>query len=145
MYERVAMGRIWRLAVTAAVTASVTASVLLLPAWAHAQQAEPGVLAGLRLETTRIAGHTYLASMDGGRHAELTLGPRLQSSTEDVLRQFQIPYGAAVAISIPDGRVLALVGQSAADPRLGAAELALRAWAPAASVFKVVSATALVA
>ena len=37
-----------------------------------------------------------------------------------------------------------MVGHSSVDPRLGAAELALRPWAPAASVFKVVSATALV-
>src|SRR4029434_2941729 len=56
----------------------------------------------------------------------------------------QIPYGAAVVVSVPDGRVLAMVGRSAADPELGPVELALRAWAPAASVFKVVSATALV-
>ena len=61
-----------------------------------------------------------------------------------MLRTFQIPYAGAVVISVPDGRVLAMVGRSAADPRLGAAELALRPWAPAASVFKVVSATALV-
>ena len=47
-------------------------------------------------------------------------------------------------VSVPDGRVLAMVGQSAADPRLGPSELALRPWAPAASVFKVVSAAALV-
>jgi peptidoglycan glycosyltransferase len=40
--------------------------------------------------------------------------------------------------------VLALAGRSAVSPELGPAELALRAWAPAASVFKVVSATALI-
>ena len=61
-----------------------------------------------------------------------------------MLRAFQIPYAGAVVISIPDGRVLAMVGRSAADPRLGPAELALHPWAPAASVFKVVSAAALV-
>jgi cell division protein FtsI/penicillin-binding protein 2 len=49
-----------------------------------------------------------------------------------------------VVVSIPDGRVLAMVGRSAAEPRLGPRELALSAWAPAASVFKVVSAAALV-
>ena len=61
-----------------------------------------------------------------------------------MLRAFQIPYAGAVVVSIPDGRVLAMVGRSAAEPRLGPAELALHAWAPSASVFKVVSATALV-
>jgi cell division protein FtsI/penicillin-binding protein 2 len=49
-----------------------------------------------------------------------------------------------VVLSIPDGRVLALAGHSAVDPAVGAAELALRPWAPAASVFKIVSAVALV-
>jgi peptidoglycan glycosyltransferase len=98
----------------------------------------------LRADTIRVAGHRYVAELANGGRAELTLDPRLQQSTENLLRAFQIPFGAAVVVSIPDGRVLALVGQSAADPRLGATDLALRAWAPAASVFKVISATALV-
>jgi len=98
----------------------------------------------LRAETIRLAGRRYVAELADGGRAELTLDPRLQQSTENVLRAFQIPFGGAVVVSIPDGRVLALVGQSAADPRLGPAELALRPWAPAASVFKVISAAALV-
>src|SRR5437870_3768752 len=115
MYERVAMPRTFSLAVLAPVV--VLAAALPAPARAQAQM-EPGGVAtglppgspGLRLETTHIAGRTYLASMSDGGRAELTLDPRLQESTEEVLRSFQIPYGAAVAISIPDGRVLALVG-----------------------------------
>src|SRR5215831_11013571 len=98
----------------------------------------------LRAETIRLAGRRYVADLTDGGRAELTLDSRLQQSTEGVLRNFQIPFGAAVVVSVPDGRVLALVGQSSADPRLGPSELALRAWAPAASVFKVISATALV-
>jgi len=98
----------------------------------------------IKPETIRLVNGRYVADlMDGGR-ADLTLDPRLQSSTDDVLRSFQIPYAGAVVVSIPDGRVLALVGRSAADPRLGAQQLALHPWAPSASVFKVVSATALV-
>ncbi len=95
-------------------------------------------------ETIRLVNGRYVADLTTGGHAELTLDPRLQASTEDVLKAFQIPYAGAVVVSIPDGRVLALVGRSAADPRLGAEQLALRPWAPSASVFKVVSATALV-
>ncbi len=95
-------------------------------------------------ETIRLVNGRYVADLTTGGHAELTLDPRLQASTEDVLKAFQIPYAGAVVVSIPDGRVLALVGHSAADPRLGAQQLALRPWAPSASVFKVVSATALV-
>ena len=105
--------------------------------------AEPAPTA-VRADTIRLAGHRYVADLADGGRAELTLDPRLQQSTENLLRAFQIPFGGAVVVSIPDGRVLALVGQSAADPRLGPSELALRAWAPAASVFKVISATALV-
>ena len=100
-----------------------------------------------RLETMRRGGpdgRLYVASTDDGGLAALTIDPRIQEAVEGVLKAFQIPYGAAVVLSVPDGRVLALVGRSAADQRLGPEELALRPWAPAASVFKVVSATALV-
>ncbi len=98
----------------------------------------------LKPDSIRLVGHHYVADLTDGGHAELTLDPRLQTSTDDVLRTFQIPYAGAVVISIPDGRVLAMVGRSAVDPRLGPADLALHPWAPSASVFKVVSATALV-
>lgn len=98
----------------------------------------------LQLETVRREGAGYVVTSDAGGRVQLTLDPRLQEPIEDVLRGFQIPYGGAVVVSIPDGRVLAMVGRSAAEPRLGPRELALGAWAPAASVFKVVSAAALV-
>ncbi len=98
----------------------------------------------LKPDSIRLAGRHYVADLTDGGHAELTLDPRLQTSTDDVLRAFQIPYAGAVVISIPDGRVLAMVGRSTVDPRLGPADLALHPWAPSASVFKVVSATALV-
>jgi cell division protein FtsI/penicillin-binding protein 2 len=100
--------------------------------------------AGIRLDTLQRVGDSYFAATADGGRAELTLDPRMQEATDEVLRVFAIPYAGAVVLSIPDGRVLAMVGRSAADPRLGAEELALRAWAPAASVFKVVSASALV-
>jgi len=73
----------------------------------------------------------------------LTLDPLLQEATESTLRTHQIPYAGAVVLGVEDGRVLALVGRSEADPALGIEELALVPWAPAASVFKLVSASAL--
>jgi peptidoglycan glycosyltransferase len=118
----------------------VAATALLAPALAHAQARPPT----LQLETLRRDGRTYLVDAEDGARVQLTLDPRLQEPIEDVLRTFQIPYAGAVAISIPDGRVLAMVGRSTAHPNLGPRELALGAWAPAASVFKVVSAAALV-
>lgn len=98
----------------------------------------------VRMETISRSGRGFVAELEGGAHAELTLDPRLQDAAEEVFRDFRIPYGAAVVVSVPDGRVLALAGRSAVSPELGAEELALHAWAPAASVFKVVSAAALV-
>jgi penicillin-binding protein A len=98
----------------------------------------------IRLDTMQRIGTSYQVATDDGGRAELTLDPRMQEAADDVLRVFQVPYGGAVVLSIPDGRVLAMVGRSAVDARLGPADLALRAWAPAASVFKVVSAAALV-
>jgi len=96
------------------------------------------------LDTLARSGRGFIATLQGGARAELTLDPRLQDAAEDVFRTFQIPYGAAVVMSVPDGRILALVGRSAVSPDLGAEQLALQAWAPAASIFKIVSATALV-
>src|SRR5262245_28525560 len=140
MYERVIMPHTFRLVV------GLLAATVFMPS-ATAETTSAAVASGapvLRAETIRLAGRRYVAELADGGRAELTLDPRLQQSTETVLRTFQIPFGAAVVVSIPDGRVLAMVGQSAADPRLGPAELALRPWAPAASVFKVISAAALV-
>ena len=116
------------------------AQAAALSARARAEARPPA----LQLETLRREGRTYLVNADDGARVQLTLDPRLQEPIEDVLRTFQIPYAGAVVVSIPDGRVLAMVGRSAAQPDLGARELALTAWAPAASVFKVVSAAALV-
>src|ERR1700690_1426520 len=130
MYDCVIMSR------TSTLVVAVTLLAVSAPVFGKSVSVKP--------ETIRLAGRHYWADLAEGGHAELTLDPRLQSSTDDVLRAFQIPYAGAVVVSIPDGRVLAMVGRSAADPRLGPADRALRAWAPAASVFKVVSATALV-
>jgi peptidoglycan glycosyltransferase len=100
---------------------------------------------GLRLGTTRRRGSGYVADLEGGATAELTLDAHLQETAGEIFDHFRIPYGAAVVVSIPDGRVLALAGRSAVSPELGPEALSLQAWAPAASIFKLVSATALVA
>jgi cell division protein FtsI/penicillin-binding protein 2 len=139
MYDGVTMPRTSGLAV-----GLLAATVFMSSAGAESAPRAAAEAPLLRADTIRLAGRRYVADLADGGRAELTLDPRLQQSTESVLRAFQIPFAGAVVVSIPDGRVLALVGQSAADPRLGPSDLALRAWAPAASVFKVVSAAALV-
>jgi penicillin-binding protein A len=95
------------------------------------------------LETASLRGTQYFADLDGGGLAQLTLHPALQKSVEESLASHHLPFAAAAMISIPDGRVLALAGSSKIDPSLDASTLALRPWAPAASVFKVIAASAL--
>jgi peptidoglycan glycosyltransferase len=96
------------------------------------------------LDSITRHGQHFVAALDGGGEAELTLNANLQDAVDETLATYNLPFGAAVAVSIPDGRVLALAGRSAADPSLGPAELALRPWAPSASVFKIVAVSALV-
>ncbi len=81
----------------------------------------------------------------GGQTVILTLDPVMQEAAESVLARAR-PLQGAIVVMRPDGTVLALAGakhpvsakDGSPDPTL-----ATRAWAPAASVFKLVTATAL--
>lgn len=95
------------------------------------------------VETAQLRGPHFVADLEGGGLAQLTLSPALQKAVEDALAAHRLPFAAAAVLSVPDGRVLALAGQSSVDPSLDAATLALRPWAPAASIFKLVAAAAL--
>lgn len=100
------------------------------------------------LARMELHGDRYLAPMSDGRFAVLTIDPRIQAVAEKVLRRARAPRGAIV-VTHPDGRILALAGRRTEDPT-GAGDgvadprVALDAWAPSASIFKVVSAAALV-
>lgn len=83
----------------------------------------------------------YVAPYGGGR-ALLTLDPRLQARLERTLADAAAPYAATVLLDPRTGRVLAMAEYSRAEPQR-AAGLALRAISPAASIFKIVTAAAL--
>lgn len=104
------------------------------------------LLASPQIILSTVARHDtrYAAELAGGGMAELTLVPEVQETVEQSLTASGAAFGAAVVVSVADGRVLALAGRSTVRPALGA-ELALHPWAPAASIFKVVSAAALLA
>jgi cell division protein FtsI/penicillin-binding protein 2 len=95
----------------------------------------------------RVADH-YEAPLADGRRARLTLDPMWQEAAAAILKESRAPRGAVVVLDV-DGSVLALAGRRAADPK-GSVDgtpdvsLALDVWAPAASIFKLVTATALV-
>jgi penicillin-binding protein A len=82
----------------------------------------------------------YVASLGAGE-ATLTLDPRLQERLERFLAGYAVPWGAVVVMEPSTGRILALAEHANAEP--DARDLSLRALAPAASIFKIVTAAAL--
>ena len=119
-------------------------------------QAAVAELIDLDQLTLSPGGDHYEALLKDGRRAVLTLDPNLQAYAEKLLSEARAPRGAIVAMA-PDGRILALAGrrsdapskrsESKADTRKGIFDwrIATEVWAPAASVFKLVTASALVA
>jgi len=93
-----------------------------------------------------LLGHAQLGddgiyrAEQGGKTVALTLDSVLQKKVKKLLRNYNPPYAAVAAIDPATGRVLALV-QSSRDE--GVRDLSLRAVYPAASVFKLVTASAL--
>ena len=129
-----------------------TAVAAPAPAATGAGVATPAAVttAQLAVDLDRITreGDAYVTTLADGRKATLTLDPELQPLAEKLLDQSRAPRGAIVAMA-PDGRILALAGRRTSEPK-GAIKgtpdwhLVTDAWAPAASIFKLVTATALV-
>jgi penicillin-binding protein A len=69
-----------------------------------------------------------------------TRDPKLEAALRTILQQGQTPYGAVVVMEAATGRIVAIAEHST---RGSAESLALRPIAPAASVFKVVTTSAL--
>ncbi|MDB4963812.1 MAG: penicillin-binding protein transpeptidase [Myxococcales bacterium] len=95
----------------------------------------------------RVDDH-YEAPLKDGRRAVLTLDPDLQPLAERLLNESRAPRGGIVVMA-PDGRILALAGRRTEDTagsRDGIFDwrLATDVWAPAASIFKLVTASALI-
>ena len=124
-----------------------------LPAAAIAHVATapaPAVLIGdgslegqLDMATLRLDGEVFKAKLKGGGEAVLTLEPKLQAAAENVLERAKAPLGAIVVTSV-DGRVLAYAGRRNQAPAVERDfSLPAKVWAPAASIFKVVTSAAL--
>ena len=93
-------------------------------------------------------GDVYTAPLADGRKATLTLDPELQTLAEKLLNESRAPRGGIVVMAT-DGRILALAGRKTDEPKGGRQgtfdwRLATEVWAPAASIFKLVTASALV-
>jgi penicillin-binding protein A len=109
---------------------------------------KPPPVAAIDLDKITRDGDRFVAPMPDGKQAVLTLDPNLQALAEKLLDESRAPRGAIVVMA-PDGRILALAGRRTTEPKgalVGTFDwhLATDAWAPAASVFKLVTAAALV-
>jgi len=93
-------------------------------------------LGPMRLDAAR---GRYVAPLGQGE-ALLTLEPVLQQKLTKVLSDYRVPWGATVLLDPRSGRVLAMAEHSQMEK---GSPVALKAVAPAASVFKIVTAAAL--
>jgi len=82
----------------------------------------------------------FVAPLGTGR-AQLTLDPGLQKKLTRLLADHRVPWAATVLLEPRTGRVLAMAEHSQKEK--GASGIALKAIGPAASVFKIVTASAL--
>ncbi|MGA9525800.1 MAG: penicillin-binding transpeptidase domain-containing protein [Myxococcaceae bacterium] len=77
----------------------------------------------------------------GDQTRTLTVDPELQAQLTRILQSYETPFAAVVAIEPSTGRVLAMAEHSHAQPTLRG--LPVKAVFPAASIFKIVTAAAL--
>ncbi|MGZ6131568.1 MAG: penicillin-binding transpeptidase domain-containing protein [Myxococcaceae bacterium] len=92
------------------------------------------------LRRARREGSRYVVDGPEGETA-LTIVPGLQESLSRTLAEYQTPWAAVVVLEPSTGRVLAMVEHSEAAP--GLRGLPVKAVFPAASIFKLVTASAL--
>jgi peptidoglycan glycosyltransferase len=106
----------------------------------HAAEASP--LSKLDMLHLSVRDGSVFASTARGL-ARLTLDADLQSFAQATLRRYRFPQAAVVVMDVSSGMLLAYVSESQSDgapPR----DLCTQALAPSASVFKIVTAAALI-
>ena len=100
------------------------------------------VNAGLDLdEAERTDDGRLVQRLPDDSKVTLTIDPDLQGYLESVLNQHPIPHGSLILIDPPTGRVLAKADRSTRDSQY--TNLATNSGPPSASVFKVITAAAL--
>ena len=122
-----------------------TVSAAALPlAKSQDTQAERWAIPAGRIDLRRatVEGEHLVQRLHDGTRLQLTLDPYLHRSAQKVLEDYKVAYGAIVALDPRTGHILALAEHAHERPELR--QLALQAEGPAASIFKVISAAALV-
>lgn len=107
-----------------------------VPRWGRGNEPPRPDLTKITTDGTKV----FAPTPDGT--AELTIDPDVQRSALMVMRHYEIPEASVVLIDTRSGRVLVYANYLEGKPTR---DLAAQAEAPSASVFKVVTGTALVA
>jgi penicillin-binding protein A len=94
----------------------------------------------INLDSMRLGPEGALATLSSGDDAELTLDPGLQRAATRLLARARPTAGAITAVDTTTGRILALAGFR---PSLSSPSIVTSLFAPAASLFKIVTTTAL--
>lgn len=97
---------------------------------------------GLDPRQHRVEDGVTVADLSDGSTAILSIDPGLQAHAAEVFSSYGVPWGALVALDPRSGRVLAYVSHSSAEADPG--DLVLDPGPPTASVFKVVTGSALI-
>jgi penicillin-binding protein A len=99
------------------------------------------VAEGLDLSKATREGDRLVQVLPNGGKVTFTIDPEIQSFLLSMMRNVNVANGSVVLIEPKTGRVIAKASHSTGDPRF--TNLALRATPPSASVFKVITAAAL--
>jgi penicillin-binding protein A len=106
-----------------------------------AKTSAPPDLSSLDLLRMDIRPERVVVPLNEGRVAELSLDPLLQRSVQSVMRRYRMPEAGAVMMDVKTGRLLVYASYVRdGEPY----DVNVRAVAPAASVFKVITGAALV-
>ena len=99
----------------------------------------PSALAGLDLKAIAVDDAGAVSTVAGGRIAKLTLDPKSQLAATRLMARHKLAEAAVVMVEPSTGKVLVYASRGG-----GGHDLAAEATAPSASVFKIVTGSALV-
>lgn len=98
--------------------------------------------AGLDLAKAKREGDQLVQVLADGTKITFTIDPDVQSHLERMLDEYNVPHSGVVLVEPETGRVRALVSHTEHDTPIP--DLAQKSTAPSASVFKVITAAALI-
>jgi membrane peptidoglycan carboxypeptidase len=98
--------------------------------------------AGLDLSKAKRVGDRLVQTLPNGGTVTLTIEPEVQDYLENLFVQKHVPHGGVAMVEPSTGRVLALVSHSQQEPTIK--KMARTPKAPSASVFKIITAAALI-